>query len=497
MSENFLHGVEVVEIDDGPRPINTVRSSIIGLVGTAPDAESSAAATLTSGTEVGNTGLVWTAATAGAAGNDIRVWLTVPDANESALAVSVSGTVITVSLETDDSGDAISTATEVKAAVTASAAAAALLSVDDLGDSTGAGVLTGWVKQINLTGGVDAALPLNTPVLVTQRTEAARFGTTGTIPEALDAIWDQYGAWVVVVRVTKGVSEAATLTNLLGNGTNRTGVHALLSSETAVAATPRILIVPEFVGSLSLIQVLIPIAERLRAIIVADGPNSTDANAITYRNNFGSERVYLVDPAVKFFDTAANAEATQPASSRVAGVIARSDNERGYWWSPSNLEIYGVTGTARGVDFEMGNSESRANYLNENEIATIIHVDGFRLWGNRSCASDPKWAFLSVRRTADMIHEALLRSHLWAVDRNITKTYIEDVVSGVNAYLAGLTARGAIIGGTCWADEELNTPASIASGRVYFDFDFTPPYPAERITFRSHLTNAYLANILA
>ena len=33
-----LHGVEVVQIDDGLRPIQTVESSIIGLVGTAPDA---------------------------------------------------------------------------------------------------------------------------------------------------------------------------------------------------------------------------------------------------------------------------------------------------------------------------------------------------------------------------------------------------------------------------------------------------------------------------
>jgi len=35
---DFLHGVEVIEIDDGPRPIQTVRSAVIGLVGTAPDA---------------------------------------------------------------------------------------------------------------------------------------------------------------------------------------------------------------------------------------------------------------------------------------------------------------------------------------------------------------------------------------------------------------------------------------------------------------------------
>ena len=31
----FLHGVEVVELDGGPRPISGVASSVIGLVGTA------------------------------------------------------------------------------------------------------------------------------------------------------------------------------------------------------------------------------------------------------------------------------------------------------------------------------------------------------------------------------------------------------------------------------------------------------------------------------
>ncbi|MEI8631413.1 phage tail sheath C-terminal domain-containing protein [Vibrio sp. PP-XX7] len=68
---------------------------------------------------------------------------------------------------------------------------------------------------------------------------------------------------------------------------------------------------------------------------------------------------------------------------------------------------------------------------------------------------------------------------------NITKTYVENVTSGVNAYLRQLQAEGAILGGECWADDELNTPATIQKGIVYFDFDFCPPYPAEHIVFRS------------
>lgn len=36
---DFLHGVEVLEIDSGSRVIQTVKSSVIGIVGTAPNAD--------------------------------------------------------------------------------------------------------------------------------------------------------------------------------------------------------------------------------------------------------------------------------------------------------------------------------------------------------------------------------------------------------------------------------------------------------------------------
>ena len=237
------------------------------------------------------------------------------------------------------------------------------------------------------------------------------------------------------------------------------------------------------------------ILHRLRAIIIADCPNTNDADAITYRKNFGSNRVYLVDPAVKVWDTANNSKMVRPASARVAGLIAKSDNERGFWWSPSNREIYGITGTARAIDFTLGDKNARANYLNENEVTTIIQQDGYRLWGNRTCSSDPKWAFLNVRRTADMINESILQAHLWAVDRNINRTYVDDVLEGVNAYLRHLKNIGAIINGTAWADPELNSPDQVMQGKVTFNFDFSANYPAEHITFRSQLVDDYLVEI--
>ncbi len=396
---SFLHGVEVLEIDSGTRPIQTVRSSVIGVVGTAPNA----------------------------------------DADK---------------------------------------------------------------------------FPLNTPVLIAgnQREAAALdLGSDGpaptkigTLPDAMKGIFDQIGAVVVVVRVEEGADEAATLANVVG-GVNSTtgrfeGVQVLLAAESVLGVAPRILIAPGFTHQRPsdlanpVLAQLQGLADRMRAVVIADGPNTTDDAAKIFAGDFGSARIYVVDPWVSVYNSAGEIEA-RPASPRVAGIIARSDNDRGFWWSPSNQPVNGILGTARPVDFKLGDSASRANLLNEGKVATIIRQNGFRLWGNRSLTADSKWQFLSVRRTADLINDSLQRAHLWAIDRNITKTYVSDVVESVNDYLRSLTAQGAILGGKCWADPDLNTPSAIQSGKVYFDFDFTPPYPAEHMTFRSQMVNDYISEV--
>jgi len=351
--------------------------------------------------------------------------------------------------------------------------------------------------------------PLDTPVLVAgSRTEAAALDTLGTglgtLPAVMDDIFDQAGALVVVIRVAEGISStgisaaAATKANVIGGvdvGGFRTGIQALLDAQTKVGFVPRILIAPGWTNDLAVVNDMIAIADKLRGIIIADGTNTTDAAAIAYRANFGSRRVFVVDPAVEVFDTVSASNVIRPASGRVAGLIAKSDAERGYWHSPSNQLINGIVGLARDIDFTFGDATSRANLLNEKEVTTIIRQDGFRLWGNRTCSADPKWAFLSVVRTNDMINEAILQSHLWAVDRNITKTYVEEVLEGINAYLRSLVAREVILGGKAWVDPAFNTAAQITQGNVTFDYDFTPPYPAERITMRSHLVNDYIQEV--
>lgn len=473
--ETFLHGIEVIDIDTGARPIQTVRSSVIGIVGTAPDAD---AAAFPLNTPVLIAGSRSEAAKLDLVGDGNG---TLPAAMDS-IFDQIGAVVIVVRVEEG------MTDTETLANV-----------LGGVNSSTGqyegvhallaAKSITGYQPRIlcvpgftheRVDGGITAITVDTQGTGYTSAPTVSLTGGSGTGATAEAVLGTGANAGKVVsVNVTNAGSGYTSAPTVAFTGGGGTGAAATASYGTVGNA-----VVAELIG----------IAERLRAAIIADGPNTNDEDAIAYAGDFGSKRVFVVDPKVIKVDEDGNNQ-TEWASACVAGLIAKSDNERGFWWSPSNQNINGIIGTARAIDFTMGDASSRANLLNEQNVATIIREDGYRLWGNRTLSSDPKWAFLCVVRTADIINDSLVANHLWAVDRGITKQYVTDVIEGVNAYLRHLVSIGAILGGTCWADPDLNTPDQIAQGKVYFDFDFTPVYPAEHIIMRSHLVDDYVTEI--
>lgn len=345
--------------------------------------------------------------------------------------------------------------------------------------------------------------PLNTPILLTgDKTEfLQKLGPEGTLLQAIQAIEAQQNSTLVVIRVESGKDEEETLKNLIGGIDAETGaytgVQAFCSAESTVHVVPKILLAPRFLkgGTAEkadpLLTALISVAEKLRTILIADGPNTNDTATVEAAQAASHARVYMVDPFV--IDISGKCV---PVSPYAAGVLSRVDTEKGFWFSPSNHVMQGITGTARPIDFSLGNANCRAQFLNEQGVATIIQHEGFRLFGNRSTAEDPKWQFLSVRRTADILHDSLVKAHFWAVDRNLSKTYFDDVAESVNAYIAQLQTQGALLGGSCKPSKELNSAANLVHGHVYFDMEFTPPYPTEHLTFRSLLVQKALQEVL-
>ncbi|MBH0619654.1 phage tail sheath family protein, partial [Salmonella enterica] len=106
-----------------------------------------------------------------------------------------------------------------------------------------------------------------------------------------------------------------------------------------------------------------------------------------------------------------------------------------------------------------------------------------------------KYAFLSISRTCDIVDISIAKAHKWAVDRGITKTYFDDVSGSVSAYLRYLKKQGAILGGECWYNAEDNPVDQIEEGHATFEYDFGGVYPAERVTFKSSLTDRYIADL--
>ncbi|MFF7108088.1 phage tail sheath subtilisin-like domain-containing protein [Pseudomonas sichuanensis] len=350
------------------------------------------------------------------------------------------------------------------------------------------------------TEGPNVTAKANDLVLITSERDAvAAFGLNAPITKACRAIYSRAKAVIVACGVAK-VEDAAEQTsaiigNVLADG-KRTGLQALLDGKSRFNAQPRLLVAPKHSATQAVGTALVALADKLRAIAIIDGPNSTDEAAIAYAKNFGAKRAFLVDPGVRYWDNDTEATVDAPGSAWVAGLFAWTDREYGFWASPSNKEFVGITGTTRAVEFLDGDDSCRANLLNNANIATIIRDDGFRLWGNRTLSSDPKWAFVTRVRTMDIVMDAILYGHKWAVDRSITATYVKDVTEGLQAFMRDLKNQGAIINFEVYADPQLNTASQLEQGKVYWNIRFTDVPPAENPNFRVEVTNQWLTEVL-
>lgn len=348
-----------------------------------------------------------------------------------------------------------------------------------------------------LDGGTAKAGELK--LITTEREAIAAFGPNSAITKACKAIYTKAKAVIVAIGVPKfedaALQTSAIIGGVLASG-QRTGLEALLDGKSLFNAQPRLLIAPGHTATQAVATALDSLAQKLRAIGILDGPGTTDEAAMLYADNFGSRNLFMVDPGVQYWDSDLSKTVDAPGSAWAAGLFAWTDAEYGFWASPSNKEFTGITGTTRAVEYLDGDETCRANLLNNANIATIIRDDGYRLWGNRTLSSDPKWAFVTRVRTLFILMDAVQAGHKWAVDRSITKTYVKDVTDGLDAFMRDLKAQGAIINFEVYPDTELNTASQISQGKVYWRIRFTDVPPAENPNFLFEVTDQWMTEVL-
>lgn len=482
----YHHGVRVVEINEGTRPIRTVSTAVIGLLATAPEAAAAVAAALTLEFQSSNSGVTFTAATAGRAGNNLRVRYRDPGEAESALAITVrDGKDISIRLATDIDGEIITTADDIVTAINGDADASALVTAEATG--TGAGLVAPR-SYTNLTGGQDEPFPMGEPVLITDPYRAMeQAGTEGTLARALDAIVDQTRTMIVVIRVEEVEDDATgTKANIIE------AIPKLLTAEQAIGVKPRILGVPEL-DDADVTAELVGVAQKLRAFVYAFARGvQTIEEAAAYRDQFGAREVMIVWPEFTGFDTATESTRNLSAVARALGLRAKIDQQTGWHKTLSNVAVNGVTGISQPVHWDLQDPNTDAGYLNANEVTTIIRRDGFRFWGSRTCSSDPLFGFENYVRTAQVLADTIAEAHMWAVDKPMHPSLVKDIIEGINAKFRELIRRGYILGGEAWFDPELNSPEVLKDGRLFIDYDYTPVPPLENLMFQQRITDRYL-----
>lgn len=340
------------------------------------------------------------------------------------------------------------------------------------------------------TEALDAAFPVNQPVLLTDvRAAVAQAGTGGTLRDSLAAIADQTNPVAVVVRVEAGEDAAETDANVIGDtGGSYTGLNALLAAEAQLGVRPRIIGVPGL-DTQAVTTEMAAVARKLRAFSYASAIGADVPEAVTYRENFGARELMLLWP--NFSGGFAG-----DAVARALGLRSRIDNEFGWHKTLSNVAVDGVTGLSKDVFFDLHSDQTDAALLNAADITTLVRANGFRFWGNRTCSDEPLFAFESTVRTSHAIQDEIAAGLMWAIDKPITRSLFRDIEETINARLRQLVAQGRIIGGRAWIDPVLNPPAQLAAGKIVVDYDYTPCAPAEELTLNQRITDRYYGDIL-
>lgn len=329
------------------------------------------------------------------------------------------------------------------------------------------------------TTALNAAFPLNTPVLVTDVDSAAgNAGTGGTLKAALEAIADQTSPIVVVVRVgiaTGNVGDPSQDELVIGetDGNAYTGIQALLAAQAKVGVKPRIIGAPGL-DTQAVTAQLVVAAKRLRAMIYGAAHGASVAEVLTYRENFGDRELMLIWPD-------SSSTFTGDAVARALGLRAMIDEQQGWHKTISNVAIGGVTSLTKDVHYDMLDDSNDAGLLNAAQVTTIIRDDGFRFWGNRTCADDthPEFSFESAVRTSFALQDIIVEVFKPFMDQPMTVALIKDLLETCNAAMRKLTVQGRIIGAKASFDPAKNTSDQLAAGRPTISLKYTPAAPLE------------------
>jgi phage tail sheath protein FI len=245
--------------------------------------------------------------------------------------------------------------------------------------------------------------------------------------------------------------------------------------------------------------------QRRRAFLVIDSP-ATWTNATTGLPDVVQDTSKVGDLRGALTSSKSNAAVFYPrlrvraggltrvvgAGGAIAGLMARTDANRGVWKAPAGIEA-GING-ASGVNVVLNDAQNGVlNKLGVNCIR-VLPNGSLVNWGARTMDGDDdsgsEWKYIPIRRFALFLEESLYRGTRWAVFEPNDEPLWAQIRLNINAFMFSLFRQQAFQGSSpqeayyVRCDKSTTTQDDRNKGIVNIEVGFAPLKPAEFVVIR-------------
>lgn len=279
----------------------------------------------------------------------------------------------------------------------------------------------------------------------------------------------------------------------------KSGLKKLKDCKAEYGYKVKLPIAPVFSAIKGVVTELQTLVNDLKAFTYVDPPKGTTMDeAIQGRNengeinfNINDIRAELASPWLKYYNSFEAQSDYYPPSAFLAGLRAEIDRTKGVHYSISNQQLIGVEGLEFPVYFAINDKSSDTNLMNAQGITTFRNDKGvFYVWGNRNSSFPTNTdidSFSCVSRMADYIEDSVQEACVSSMAGPINTALRNRILQMVKNWFKKLKNDGWLIAFNVWYDPELNPASELASGHLILCYEFLPPAPLERLTFKSYI----------
>jgi phage tail sheath protein FI len=330
-----------------------------------------------------------------------------------------------------------------------------------------------------------------------------------TVPNAHPGTLSDTNVWTDNTKTTQAKTTAASDTAVDSDTLDSAAYKGSLSSKTGMYQLEKadlfnlLCILPDARGgdvANDVCQDAQAYCVKRRAILIVDSNNGwSSISAVPVGvsglglNGDGARNSAIFYPRIKQADQMLNGQIdTFVPCGMIAGVMARTDSQRGVWKAAAGIDA-SLNGVA-GLQVEMTDLENGLlNPLGINCLRSFP-VYGRVVWGGRTLrgadAAADEYKYLPVRRTALFLEESLYRGLKWVVFEPNDEPLWSQIRLNVGAFMNNLFRQQAFQGKTpqeayfVKCDGETTTQNDINLGIVNILVGFAPLKPAEFVIIK-------------